>query len=206
MLKNLNILKQDMVNKELSISSFMFTFKNTDYIVLVKRFVDFEMRINQYALVKLHFMKAADLNYDLIAEANYRGLLIGAKELREYFHIEYTVNLGDVLKQFTERLGKAIPNSVSDNPSDEEKMAMVLSLRKSDAEDPRKIYCTGVRRNPTGQKRSEFNTDKTRLLRPYLYKHFRNEPRISFVFRLKNLIARTMKRYLGTLRRIRINH
>lgn len=89
-------------------------------------------------------MKATDLNDDLIAEANSQGLLIGAKELREYFHIDYTENLGDVLKQFTERLGKAIPCCISDNPSDEEKITMVLSLSKSDAEDPRKIYCTGV--------------------------------------------------------------
>lgn len=54
----------------------MFTYKTTDYIVLVKRFVDLEKRINQYALVKLHFMKATDLNDDLIAEANSQGLLI----------------------------------------------------------------------------------------------------------------------------------
>lgn len=182
MLKNLNSLKQDMVNKGWTISSFMFTYKKTDYIVLVKRFVAPEKRSNQYALVKLHFMKATDLNYDLIAEANSQGLLISAKELREYFHIEYTENLGDVLKQFTERFGKTIPCSVSNNPSDEEKMAMVLSLNKSDAEDPRKIYCTGVRRNPEGQKRSDFNADKTKLLCPDLYKHFCNETSISFCF------------------------
>lgn len=182
MLNNLSLLKQEMVNKGWTISSFMFTYKKTDYIVLVKRFVDPEKRTNAYALVKLHFMKATDLNDDLIAEANSQGLLIGAKELREYFHIDYTENLGDVLKQFTERLGNAIPNSVSDNPSYEEKMAMVLSLSKSDAEDPRKIYCTGIRRNPEGQRRSDFNADKTKLLRPDLYKHFWNEPRVSFCF------------------------
>lgn len=96
MFKNLNSLKQDMVNKGWTISSFMFTYKSTDYIVLVKRFVAPEKRIKKYALVKLHFMKATDLNDDLIAEANSQGLLIGAKELREYFHIDYSDNLGDV--------------------------------------------------------------------------------------------------------------
>ena len=51
----------------------MFTYKKTDYIVLVKRFVDLEKRTNAYALVKLHFMKATDLNDDFIAEANSQG-------------------------------------------------------------------------------------------------------------------------------------
>ena len=49
-----------------------------------------------YSLVKPYFMKATDLNDDLIAEANSQGLLIGAKELREYFHIDYTENLEPV--------------------------------------------------------------------------------------------------------------
>ena len=38
---------------------------------------------------------------------------------------------------------------------------MIKSLSKSDSEDPNKVYCYKVRRNPKGQMRSFFNADKT---------------------------------------------
>ena len=112
LLSNLKELKSDMVNKDWTICSFIFRYKGIEYIVLVKRFVGTEKRENQYALVKLHFMKFNDLSNDMQAEANSRGLIIEAQMLREYFGIEYTNNLGDILQQFTERLGNVIPKKV----------------------------------------------------------------------------------------------
>ena len=77
-------------------------------------------------------MKRDDLNDGLEIEANSSKLLIDAKTLRQYFGIEYQDNLGDILKQFTQTFGKAIPMSISKNISDEEKGAMVKSLSISD--------------------------------------------------------------------------
>lgn len=48
----------------------------------------------------------------MLVEANSQNLIVDAKELRQYFGIEYTYNLGDILKQFTKILGKAIPEFV----------------------------------------------------------------------------------------------
>lgn len=62
------------------------------------------------------------------------------------------------------------------------KSAMVRSLSKSDSEDPNKIYCNKVRRNRDGGQRSEFNSDKTRLLRPMLFREFCNDKSISFCY------------------------
>ena len=59
---------------------------------------------------------------------------------------------------------------------------MVRSLSISDSEDPEKIYCTMVRRNPEGKKRSEFNSDKTKLLRSDLFKYFKDDESISFCY------------------------
>ena len=39
-----------------------------------------------------------------------------------------------------------------------------------------------VKRNPDGDRRSEFNADKTKLLRVSLFEYFRNEPNISFCY------------------------
>jgi hypothetical protein len=127
-------------------------------------------------------MKVDDLKDNLQIEANSRSLLIGLKELREYFGIEYQENSGDIFRQFAKRLGKVIPLSVPNNILPVEKTAMVQSLSKSDSEDPNKIYCTKVKRNPNNGKRSEFNEDKTKLLRASLFEHFRNEVGISFCY------------------------
>lgn len=183
-LENLKFLKGDMADKNWTICSFVFHYKEMEYIVLVKRFVGTEKKVNNYALVKLHFMKSDDLKDDLEVEANSNGLLIDTKALRHYFGIEYQKNLGDILQQFTKRLGSVIPTSVPDKILKIEKSAMVQSLSKSDSENPNKVYCTRVKRNPHGGQRSEFNSDKTRLLRETLFVHFRNHPEISFCYSL----------------------
>ncbi|ENH9622414.1 TPA: DUF6037 family protein [Listeria monocytogenes] len=180
MLKNLKSLKSDMLSKNWTICSFMFTYKQVNYVVLVKRFVGQERRIDPYALIRLHFMKINDLTVNLNVEANTKGLLIDAKTLREFFGIEYSENLGDIIKQFTNQLAESIPSEIPTSVTDIEKSAMVESLSKSDSEDPSKIYCYRVGRN--NGSRSGFNSDKTKLLRPSLYKHFENEPSISFFY------------------------
>lgn len=182
LLSNLKCLKDDMASKEWTICSFIFEYKKIEYIVLVKRFVRTEKRVNQYALVKLHFMKSNDLSDDLQMEANSRNLIVDAKTLRLYFGIEYSDNMGDILCQFTKRLGNVIPQMVPDIVSDIERKAMVNSLSRSDSEDPNKIYCNKVKRNPNGGQRSEFNADKTKILRESLFKYFCNEPNVSFCY------------------------
>lgn len=182
MLENLKSLKEDMKNNGWTICSFIFKYKNKNYIVLVKRFVGNVQRILKYALVKLEFMKETDLTDLLEVEANSNGLLIDAKTLRKYFGIEYSNNLGDIINQFSNQLGDSIPTNIKMNISDIEKQAMVRSLSMSDSEDPEKIYCTMVRRNPEGKKRSEFNSDKTKLLRSELFEYFKDDESISFCY------------------------
>lgn len=66
--------------------------------------------------------------------------------------------------------------------TDFEKGVIVRSLSISDSEDPNKIYCIGVRRNPEGKFRSEFNSDKTKVLRKTLYDKFADDHSISFCY------------------------
>ena len=168
MLSNLQLLNDDMKNKGWIITSFTFRYKTVNYIVLVKRFLSEERKENKYSLVKLEFMKENNLE--------------DAKIFREYFGIAYVPNLGDIFKQFYGIFGKSIPSTIKIVNTDFEKKAMVKSLSLSDSEDPTKIYCTNVRRNPEGQKRSVFNSDKTKILRPRLYEYFKDEESISFCY------------------------
>lgn len=182
MLKNLRLLMVDMKNNRWTICSFIFRYKNINYIVLVKRFVESIKRMDNYALVKLEFMKEMDLMDSLEVEANSNRLIIDAKILREYFGIEYSNNLGNIINQFSNQLGKSIPINIKNDVTDIGKRAMVHSLSISDLENPKKIYCTTVRRNPRGKKRSEFNSDKTKLLRNKLYEYFKDDESISFCY------------------------
>ena len=64
---------------------------------------------------------------------------------------------------------------------------MVISLSNSDGENPNKIYCYKVKRNPkkldgTLGRRSPYNDNKTRILRPILYERLRNETNLSFCY------------------------
>lgn len=181
-LKNLILLKKDMEKLDWTICSFIFSYKQVEYIVLVKRFVRNEQKINKFALVKMHFMRSDNLTNDLICEANSLRLLIDPKTMRKYFSIEYVENLGDILKQFTQHFGHYIPVKVPEYISESEKIAMVNSLSLSDSEDPMKIYCKNIKRNPNGKKRSEFNSDKAKLLRKKLFEYFKDDKTISFCF------------------------
>lgn len=184
MLDKIKLLKDDMKNKGWTICSFMFKYNETEYIVLVQRFVNQIQRKNQFALVKLVFIKCVngELLNELEIEANQKGLIIDAKQLRNYFGIKYSANLGDIINQFTNRFNQFIPSEVPNTVSEIEKSAMVYSLSKSDSENPNKIYCTGVKRNPEGRKRSVFNSDKTKLLRPKVYTKFAEDQSISFCY------------------------
>ena len=182
MLSNLKLLNDDMKNKGWIITSFTFRYKTVNYIVLVKRFLSEEKKGNKYSLVKLEFMKENNLEDSLLVEANSKQIFVDAKIFREYFGIAYVPNLGDIFKQFYGIFGKSIPSIIKIVNTDFEKAAMVKSLSISDSEDPTKIYCTNVRRNPEGQKRSVFKSDKTKILRPRLYEYFKDEESISFCY------------------------
>lgn len=182
MLEKLKELKEDMVNNDWTICSFLFRYKSVEYIVLVKRFAGTIIRKNKYALVLLHFMKSNNLEDEIILEANTNGLLIDAKTLREYFGISYCENLGDILKQFIEHFSKYIPSSINLDITNIEKNAMIRSLSISDSQNPNKIYCTKVKRNKPGEFRTSFNSDKTKLLRPMLFNYFKDDKNISFCY------------------------
>lgn len=181
---NLKLLKEDMEMSGWVIDSFNFRFKEQNYIVLVKLFGKDE-RKPQYALVKLEFLKEDDFTNSLLMCANSVKLFIDAKTLREYFNIEYSENLGDILIQFNEQLAQFIPIEVIGDKSNAQKEAMNVSLSKSDSEDPNRRYCFSVKRNSvrddgTLGKRSPYNDNKTRLLRPSLYALLGTDSNLSF--------------------------
>ncbi len=191
-LYNLKLLKADMEKKGWVIDSFRFPYKGISYIVLVILFKSDESK-GKYDLLKLDFLHPDNFKFHLLVPANAGGLQTDAMTLRLFFHIEYDdKNLGDILQQFTMQFGYFIPQSVSTSKTKPEKQAMVCSLSNQDNEEPNKIYCYAVKRNPVAVDRktnvprqlmrSNYNDNKARLLRPSLYKKLGSDKTISFCF------------------------
>lgn len=122
------------------------------------------------------------INERLVSAVNANGFMTEAKLLRAFFDIEYGENLGNLLSQFNEYFAQFIPTHVSLGKSPYVEEAMVISLSKSDSQDPNKRFCYGVMRNSDGRQRTPFNDNKTRLLRPTLYPEFSSDLSISFCY------------------------
>lgn len=194
-LERLKELKDDMQSKGWSVSAFYFTYKDVKYIVLVNRFVNIE-RENDYALVRLEFMRGSDCHDSFGVDANRFRLILDNKkdEFLRYFRIDTSGHRNvDIYKMFAEALGRVVPTSVPDEESysRELKYAMVYSLSISDSEDPNKLYLFALRRNPEGQRRSIYNSNKTRILYPFIYKRFEKNDDISFCYSDDDKMERT---------------
>lgn len=168
-----------MISKEWQITPFLFNYKGTEYIILVKLYQKYETR-PKYSIVKLEFIKRNDINESISAYSTlYKINFKDAKTFREFFNISYSKNLVDIFLQFSEQVSSFIPTKVNDNIETELKTIMINSLSQSDAEDPNKIYCFSVKRIG---KRSPFNNNKARLLRPKLYEKLKTDKYINFCF------------------------
>ena len=184
-LEKLKSLKYDMEKNNWVISSFCFKYNNVSYIALVILYLPGEKH-DKYALLQIDFIKE-DGGEHLLIPANANGLIGDAKTIRCFFNIDYGDKLGDLLKSFYNHLGKQIPSSVPVKVSAAEKRVMIKYLSESDSENPNKIYCYMVKRNPkkadgTSMTRSTFNDNKTKLLRPDLYNKLSKDKTISFCY------------------------
>ena len=146
-LQNLHLLKADMEKKGWMIDSFKFRYKKISYIVLVILFAPDEPR-DKYALVQLDFLNSANFKHHLLVSANAGGIMLSAEELRRFFGIRYSENLGDILQQFTELLGFHVPEKVSTSKSKIDKQVIAYKMSQTGCEEPDKIYCYTVKRNP----------------------------------------------------------
>ena len=199
-LGNLHALKADMEKKGWIIDSFKFRYKQITYIVLVILFAPDEPK-DKYALVQLDFLNSANFMHHLLVSANAGGIMLSAEELRRFFGIRYAENLGDILQQFTELLGFHVPEKVSASKTKIEKQAIVHKMVQTGCEEPDKIYCYTVKRNPviidskTGEKkqakRTKENDTKTRMLRRTLYDQLGKDASISFCYSEDPAMSRT---------------
>jgi hypothetical protein len=189
-LENLKLLRDEMELLEWYMTIFEISYNKESYYVLVKRYHENKNK-PKYALVKLEFLRNSDLDDTFEVWANSQCIEgFDVKEFREYFNINYSSNLGDIVKQFTKCLGLQIPTKIkSEMIADRAYDILLKELSCADSEDPAKKYCYALRRNPqingVQTHRSVYNNQKAKMLRQSLYNrlfHNNDDLTISFCF------------------------
>lgn len=76
-LSKIQLIFDDMRDKDYIIDSFKFKYKNENYLVFIRRFKGkFIKRINKFAKVQLTFYKESSMKNSLVVEANNNGLIV----------------------------------------------------------------------------------------------------------------------------------
>ena len=185
-LSNLRIIRDELRKRGWVATCFQFRYRRHPYFVFVERYLDHEAK-PKYALTKIIFADHDDLDRVLKTWANSSGVQCRTQELRDYFRIEWVENAKDLWAQFNTHLGRYVPNHAPLTFHPDERRFLLRRLSVGDSDNPERVYCTHVRRNPdradgTPGRRSVFNSQKTEILRPTLYRHLRNETNLSFCY------------------------
>lgn len=181
---NLPKLIKSMEISEWIIDSFYFKYKNEDYVVILKLYSDIEKKPSKYAMAKLEFIKTKNINESIHAYADWYNVSFDSvPEFSNFFNIEVGLANRNLFKDFSEIFSKYIPDNKT-----EEKQGLLQQLQGSRCEgnNPNAIYCYDVRRNgeTNGRKniRTAENSNKAATLRPILYKKYKEDKNLSFIF------------------------
>ena len=182
--KNLPKLLSSMEKKQWIIDSFLFTYKEEDYIVILKLYSDAERKPSKYAQVKLEFIRANNINESIKAYANLSEVRFNSvDEFSIFFNINSDDANRDLFVDFSEIFSGFIPDEKY-----EEKQGLIQRLQGSRCEgnNPNAVYCYDVRRNgeTDGRKntRSKANSNKAYTLRRSLYEKYKEDTNLSFFF------------------------
>ena len=138
---------------------------------------------SKYYAVELTFIDMQNENRKFSVRANAYGFN-NTEDALEFFGINITGNSKyNPIFQIYKPLNASRPTVFSKH-FDELNPYLIDKVNERDSSNGRGLCCYKAIRNPKPKKRTEFNTAKTRLLRPTLFDLLgKNEPTISFCYR-----------------------
>lgn len=183
LMPNIRILRNDFKANGWHLTVFPFIYKSLEYAVILEDIDNLGLSRGKDDVwsVLLTFVDLADPDRRLTTKANSARFEASAVELRRFFGVSYMENLGDFLPQFHGRFGQCVPSVFVPFPRRYDIFA-VSRLSRRDSENPDRVFCYGVRRNPPGKYRSIFNDNKTRILRPVIYGYLAADKTLSFCY------------------------
>ena len=182
LMKNVKILRDSLVENNWHITAFPFSFNDVKCTVLFEVLSNFDPKNKN--IVHLTFIDLEDTRRTLEADANSARIDIDISEIHHYFHINSKVRYKDFILSFYKNFNRFIPLQFK-KPDNESLHFVVDRLNKRDKAEG--YLCYSVKRNSVSKngvqgRRSIYNDNKARLLRPELYKLFYKDDTISFVF------------------------
>ena len=182
--ENLPKLLKSMKQKDWIIDSFLFRYKKEDYAVILKTYNKKERKPNNFAVAKLEFIKTSDASNSIHAYCDfYEVSFDSVAEFADFFNIEIKNANRNMFLDFSKIFSKYIPDKKVDNKSE-----LLCKLQGSRCEGNAldSIYCYYVRRNGEtdglSNVRTIENSNKARILRPFLYGKYKEDTNLSFFF------------------------
>lgn len=185
-INNIGSLRQDLRNNGWHMTAFLFNYKHTEYDVLFED-LDNLTKKNDYAIAKLTFIDVNEPNRTYSAEVNQIKILHpDIRTFREFFGIEYSENLGDILKQFFDNFTSIVPPIAPQILNDRQNNEIDRCLAQYGNRDPNAIYCYDARRlgkrNEKQMHRSIFISNLTKRKKTDLFDYFKDEPTVTFYY------------------------
>lgn len=187
-LGNLKELRNDMLNNEKAVIVFRFNYKKIDYFIAVCLLTEEDRKKKEadYALVRLCFIHADDVNNYLDCYANSKRITAGMTELRKFLGVEYQEDGIAWINQFLSYLGRFIPKSIPVVVDREECTVALHTICRHENRNQNRVYRSYMFRNGkinNRQKhRTEYNAQLASIRFPNLYERFKKDKTISFAF------------------------
>lgn len=182
--KNLPKLLSSMKYKGWIIDSFLFRYKQVDYVVILKTYSDEEIKPIKYAVAKLEFIERANTKNSICAYADFFEVhFTSTSDFCNFFRINSEDANRNLFVDFSEIFSNFIPQEKNvEKPVD----VNVLQGSRCEGTNPNAIFCYDVRRNGSRDgvlnQRSIENSNKAQTLRPTLYYMYKEDKNYSFFF------------------------
>lgn len=187
-LSRLKELRADMISKEKAVIVFRFNYRQLEYFVAICLLTDEDRNKKEaeYALVRLCFMHAENINDYLDCYANSKKITAGMTELRTFLGVEYQEDGIAWINGFLDYFGQHIPVNIPVMQDEEEHNAILHTICRHENRNPNRIYRSYMFRNgeENGKQkhRTEYNGQLASIRFPNIYPKFQEDKTISFAF------------------------
>lgn len=188
-LTKLKQLRDTMQENQIAVFSYRYRYNGVNCFIAVCLLVseDRKLKKSEYALARLRFMKANNLEEFIDCYANSQGLLTGIGEIRRFFNIPYDENgYTEWLERFYSDFDTHFPSNL-EKTDDELNKVNIVTVCAHEGRNPNRTYRHHLLRhqqdeNNNGRHRTEYNSQLAQNRFPNLWEVYKSDTTVSFAF------------------------
>lgn len=188
---NLPKLLDNMEEKGWYVTGYSFDYKTNEFVSIISRAPE-DIKCKDCPLdvtSRMTIYKNGDLESPLVCYTTDRWIHINVPEFYHFFELEGNSNVPFklILKRFIHYIDNHINPVFQKKQIDKVEKCILNYLSVSDSTSPERIYCFSVghsrcKKDGSPGKRSTFNSEKTKRLRPNLYEKYGKYIELSFSY------------------------